>query len=79
LAVCNTKFIYVTARSAPDWTNDSPFIVKIGKGRKNTILKDNYEGRVKSPTRGAPSGHIHKLTSNGPENMTKMGRSGKRF
>jgi hypothetical protein len=63
---------------APDWTFDSPFIVKIGKGRKNTILKDNYEGRVKSPTRGAPSGHIYKLTSNGPENMTKMGRSGKR-
>ena len=53
-------------------------VVKIGKGRKNTILKENYEGRVKSPTRGAPSGHIYKITSNGPENMTKIGRSGKR-
>ena len=63
------------ARSAPDWT----FYPKIGEGRNDTILKNKYEGRVKSPIRGAPSGQIYKLgVTNGPKNMTKMGRSGKR-
>jgi hypothetical protein len=50
-----------------------------GKGRNGTILKNNHEGRVKSPIRGLLAAKTFKLgVTNGPENMTKMGRSGKR-
>ena len=50
---CTLKLLY--NQFLPFWDNiflHNEFIVKIRKGRNDTILKDNYEGRVKSPIRG---------------------------
>jgi hypothetical protein len=71
--------MYVAARGAPSWTFDSPFIVVLKYRIFSSFPNFDYEGRVKSPIRGAPSGHIYKLgVTNGQENMTKMGGSAKR-
>ena len=60
-------------------TFDSPFIVVLKYRILSSFPNFDYEGRVKSPIRGAPSGHIYKLgVTNGQKNMTKMGRSAKR-